>query len=239
MLQSVKRQIKIQRYNILWSLGLTAIGGIIGMILMQVMIRAGDEGDSYFTMGTAIAILMMGAYILFMEMAQINLYFNTQISLGSTRKEFYLSAIVTNFLIVLLNILLLLGINRLETLLLMKSFPAMENEVEMFPWLIRLGLPIGILLSLAGTLGGILLLRYGRKAFWIMWVIWMVGCLFLPRIGEITEEAPDSFLGVIVGSIQKGIVMIPGSAWGILGVAAAILLLGISWGFIRKQQVQL
>lgn len=117
-------------------------------------------------------------------------------------------------------------------------YPELTCEVDFLPYLLKWGIPVIAALCILGIFCSILIMHFGKKAFWVLWVIWMFACVGLPQISEAAEEAPNSLLGRIGIGAAKLFMGIPvqvliGTLTGI-----CVLCLILSWIYIRKQEVR-
>ena len=133
--------------------------------------------------------------------------------------------------------IVLIGLNALENTLLRTVYAGLTEEINFLPYLIRWAVPAAAVLTVIGGFCGALLLRFGRKAFWIMWALWMFGCIGIPGISDAVIEKPESFygqIGIAAGNILSQISV---QTWGmILGAVSIGAMIGM-WIIIRKQQV--
>ena len=94
------------------------------------------------------------------------------------------------------------------------------------------------MITIAAGFCGVLLLRFGRPAFWILWAIWMILALGLPQIHVAMEEAPESLFGRIGNIAADAFGSIPWNvAVGLIAVVGMACVAG-SWFFVRSQQVE-
>ena len=113
-------------------------------------------------------------------------------------------------------------------------YPAFSSEADILPWILKYGMPLAAGLMLAGILAGTIILKFGRKAGWTLWAIWMIGCFTLPRL---MDAAPHSPAYKVRTAIQHFIQLFPSFIWVGAAAAAMILCVIISWLLLRKQQV--
>lgn len=65
----------------------------------------------------------------------------------------------------------------------------------------------------------------------------MFGFLGIPYISDAVKDAPDSFLGMVGNAFTQWLKAVPGNAWIILAAVFSLLSFGITFLFIKKQQV--
>lgn len=237
MLAMIKKQFSIQWRDWILMLAFEAGAFLFGFILFSVIMRFSDE-STYFAMGTVMGAMMALIFSVVQSLSGMQIYFNVEISMGMTRKQFLVSYLMTCFCANILNMVLLVGLNALENTLLRTIYAGLTEEINFLPYLIRWAFPAAVLLAVYGGFCGTLLLRFGRKAFWIMWVLWMFGCLGIPKISDAVTENPESVygkIGVFLGDVLRGI---SPNVWI---TAACVLGIGAfagMWIILRKQEVR-
>ena len=90
MLQTIKKQIWLQRSDWLLGIGCALVMWIIGMVFMVVMQRS-DPEDTYAALGTMFAMIGSAGVGTFIILINLGVNFNTQISLGNRRTPFLIS----------------------------------------------------------------------------------------------------------------------------------------------------
>lgn len=237
MWEAVKKQWTVQwkdwRILMLFILG----GWIFGMILHFVIVALDSSITSYFPMGTVMAVVIAGLCAGVMWAIQLGFYFNLEISMGSTRKGFLISFYLVGFLFELCYIGEIILLNLAERVLERQLYSDLECEIDILPYLLKWGVPaMAAIMFLCGFMGT-LILRYGKKASWALWLIWMFCFLVLPRIHDAAEKAPDSLFGrignAVIGTFEGMTLNV------IVGIAAVLSILSFagSWIYLRKQQV--
>ena len=237
MAGEMKKQFLVQWENCLFGVAVILGGSMFGLILMNILIHVEGDNTSYFQMGTLIGILMAAVYCVIMEAGSLRLYFDMEISMGSTRKSFFVSYLGLGILTDFMYLLILAGVCMLEERLYGFWYPELTNEVNMLPYLGSWGIATAVLLPMAACFCGALIMRFGKTAFWIFWALWMVGCIGIPRIIDASEEAPDSLFGRIGTWMAALIGAVPHSLWPAILAAAGLICLAGSYIIIRKQQV--
>lgn len=233
----IKKQFGVQWKD--WSHLILLILGIwiLGVVLHYVIVRVDDTVTTYFSMGTLMA--MIGAVFAagIMGLIQIGFYFNMEISMGCTRKGYFISYYITALVFEIFYLGIIVLLNLAERVLEKHIYTGLKSEVDFLPYILKWGLLAAAAVCVISGFCGTLLLKYGKKAFWVLWCIWMFGCLVLPKIRRISEDAPNSFLGKIGNGTAELLKGIPVYAFAALTGAAILVGLGISWQNLRKQQV--
>lgn len=218
-----------------WGILLGIITGfyLFGMAFTAILMTTVVDDNSYAPLSMLFA--QIGAAIaLFAMMDRFNGGFDTAVKMGETRRSYLWAAFFTTALELAVMIGFLWLLRLIETGFQNLFFPGVTVEVDTTVWLQDVKLVLGIVIFVIGLLSlfGALLHRYGRKAFWGMWVLWMFAFIVGPRIMDAVEEGNDSVFGHIgrwlaeVFSSGFGIdvfyILLGG---GVIGVAASVLLL--------------
>lgn len=237
MWRVIRKQFAIQARD--WAeLSLVIPGGaVFGMVLHYFIIRNDYTADHYFALGTILACCMAVILSAIMILGQFCVYFNTEVSMGCLRKQFLVSFYIVGFTFMLGYLALIIMLNLFENAVCRRLYPELTCEVDFFPYFLKWGIPAIIVLCIISIFCSILLLRFGRKAFWILWACWMFGFVGIPGFSEAAEDAPNSLMGRI-GSAAAGFIKgIPLHILIVTGIAVSVFCLIMSWVLIRKQQV--
>lgn len=239
MLQTIKKQICLQKSDWLLGTGCELVMWLIGIAFMLVMQRS-DPEDTYVLLGTIFAIIGSAGVATFIMAYGLGINFNTQISLGNRRTPFLISyyiAWVAGFF-AYFGILLLVSQGEHAVYASIWVGTAIKEEFDLTGVLLQLGIPVCFALPALGTFCGALLLRYKRKAFWALWVLWMLGVLGIPNLMAAADNAVQSTAGKLGLVFRSVVQFIFGRGFPALAVVAAILLLTASWLLLRHQQVE-
>lgn len=235
MIEAVKRQIRVQWRDWVWTLAAVLVAWLSGIVILNIMME--EEGTSYLALGTLMAGMIGGIVSALAGVISIGIHFNIQVAMGCTRKKFFASYYLMSCVMNLLLVLFLFLLCAAETMLYENIYPGIEREVDMFYWLIRAGIPAALAIPVVGNLCGALVMRFGKAAYWGLWFVWMFGFLGIPRIHEAMEEAPESFFGVLGRQVSQAVLSVPANFWILVYIAGVLLCLAVSWGMFRKQQV--
>lgn len=237
MLEAVKKQFCIQWDALVLGIFVTLCGSLFGMILFYLVAHFDKDVTTYFQLGALIGMLFSGMYSILMVTAQMQFYFNLEVSMGCIRKHFFFSFFLLSFLENLVSVVLLIAIAYGENALYAAWYPALEKEYDFIPLLQKAGVLAALAIPMVAGLCGALILRYGRKARWTFWGVWMIGCIGIPRIIEAAIHAPNSLFGILGNSIIKMVRAVPANVW--IGAVSVFCLacFAVSFLFIRKQAV--
>lgn len=235
MWKAIKRQIYVQRETFAVIAGIMLGCWVLGAAALAIAMQFLKE-KVYFPLGTSCALIAIGVMMLFFVFGEVVVYFNVELSMGTTRKEFFVSHLVMTLLAIMeifaLTAVLCTGeetLNRIQC--------AGGETIKLLPELLRFGIPIVALLVIVAGLVGALFLCFGRPVLAAAWIAWMFLCIGVPRIHDAAEEAPDSFWGRIGNAVGRLIGGIPGYLRWILFAAVCAAGIAGTWAILRKQQV--
>lgn len=232
MIKVIKKQIQVLWRDWLWEFAGVLILWLIGFGILHLIML--EDAESWLALGTLMAIMIEAMIALLTGVISMGICFNLQVSMGCTRKRFYVSYYLANVVKDLLIVLLLLLLCAAETQLCKVIYPGTASKLDLFPWLLKLGAPAALAVPAVGILCGALLLRFGRKGYWVLWFLWMFAFLGVPRI----MDAPDgTFFGELAGGISRVAQAVPEGGWILAGAAGILLCIAVSWGMLRRQQV--
>lgn len=208
--------------------------GIFGVALFGVIALLDAETVSYFPVGTLMALIAALMYEMISPMTNLRNTFDVEVSMGCTRKQFFISYCVINIVSMLLCVACIVFLNLGERFLYSQIYVHMEEEFDLFPYLLKWGpLAVVVIPVLAGFCGA-LMQRFGKTAFWILWAIWMVGCLGLPHLGEASK---NSVLGQIRIGLTQFAEAVSVQAWSLLLLLLTAAIFAGTWMLLRKAQV--
>lgn len=225
-------QCKVRKAELLQFLGITAVGYLIGLIVVFIVMNVAKE-NTCATAGTMLAFIAFAFMHLFGISFSFMGDFNMAISLGATRKSFVAGYVLFNLLeIAVLEVEIIL-FGMFEKFMLKTAFPQASMEIDLttfFTWKYLLGAMV--VFTVLEMLLGAVILRYGVKAFWVLWAIWMIVCL-APMNIEKNEKLSGELakLGLFLGGklTPQGMV--------VLVIVLTIVVAAITWNILRKQRV--
>lgn len=238
MSQFVK-QIKRRTTETLQYLAIMAGGFLVGVaIVSAVALYFGDgKEEGIFQLGVILALVitvfLQGFGTIFSFLGE----FNLAISMGQTRKSFVWAyeAVSVIQIVVMAAVAFLMGFveNGIYRVILPKAY--MEVDIVANVFRLRYLIPGIFAIAVIEMFLQALLLRYGRRAFWGVWVAWML-LWMLPgylsknrRLAAGVLEMTDRFAKM--GS-AAGTAVLMGA-----GVVFGAVLIGVSWNMLRKQRV--
>ncbi|MDD3795678.1 MAG: hypothetical protein PHE06_06875 [Lachnospiraceae bacterium] len=237
MSQVIKRQFVVQWKDWMWGMG--SVGGIslIVFCVIQLIVHFTDMSYQQFvSIGTTFGCVVAVFYALVIEI-QVGYYFNLEISMGCTRKHFFLAFYLVNLVFGLLTLVLLSAICMAEMGLNRLLHPGVESMFNILPHFPSIGIGVAAALPMVCGFAGALNMRFGKKAFWVLWGIWMFAWIGIPQISEAAENAPGSIFGRIGNGVSALLKMVPGNIWIVLAVTSSLACFAGSFLILRKQAV--
>lgn len=230
-MNAIKREFKLhwRQDAILYAIYWGVFGLMVGVVLL---IMALTGSDTYAEMGCFMSTLV-GVILLLLRFVFWGPYsFNMAVGMGRPRTSAMLTNAAHSALLTALFALSLHLFHLIEKNLYAALYPTLQNEISfadiVSPGLLAL---IAAALWIITFVFSGAIVRFGRKAWWAGWAIWMFCCLVLPRL--IPNDHDASILGrttqgifAAVGSLLGGIAP---AAWIALAVitAAAALFAGV------------
>ena len=214
-------QCKVRKTELLQFLGITAVGYLIGLIVVFIVMNVAKE-NTCATAGTMLAFIAFALGD-----------FNMAISLGATRKSFVSGYVLFNLLEIAVLELEIVVFGVVEKLLLENAFPQAVMEIDLtnfFTWNYLSG--VLVVFTAVEMFFGAVILRYGMKVLWILWAVWMIICLVPMNIAKNEKLSGElAKLGLFLGGkfTPQGIVA--------LVIALTIVVAAITWNILRKQRV--
>lgn len=239
-MRELKAQLCARWDEMLLILGLEAGFFIIAEIFMAVLVHFQQTDNSVFHIGTVTALVVAVFVVVFMGIGILPVHFNLAVSMGSARKRFMPVFLLLSFLENLAAAAAAYLLSLLETQILRSAYAGIKLESrteDFFRWKYILAACLG--LAALNAFMGMLFIKLGKIAWTIIWVLWMVCCFGIPRIGHIAETAKGTVFGEICGAVIRAVSGLTegGILAGIVIVSAGML--AVAWGMLRKQEVRI
>lgn len=210
-----------------------AFGGYVFGIIVMMIILANTVEKECVTLGMLIGMIIL----VFMHFFGITFSFvgefNMALSMGATRKSFVGSYALFNMVELAGLELLLFVLGKIELALISVIYPQCEiilDVTQYFQWKYLLAVIVGM--TVVELFLGAVILRFGMKAFWVVWAIWMFLTLVPAKLSENEVMAAKMHqLGEQIG--LENIVQYLFAA----GVVAAVIMAVLGWNFLKKQRV--
>lgn len=211
---------------------------LLGSLLLGLITYLGGSEPDYtvFRLGTVMAWVIFCFIAIGMGMFGMSVYFNWHVGFGRTRKSFFICDMATEFCWNLLSLMMIWVLSFAEGGILKLFYGSYQEDYKGL-WGIGFGymVPVlALLLAVMRELTGTLIMRFGNKAFWVMWAIWMIICLVPDKIASRKNGA----MAKMIEGITAWITGMSITGWAIMGSAFVILMLAVSWLLMRKQMVK-
>ena len=221
-----------------------AFGSVI-LLVMSILYNAGVVRDNEYTVavvGTLMSLILFFAVYVFWGMSELNTNFNKFIGFGMTRKKFFLQELVSSYVFIGISMLAIFVLYFIELTILKIPFYRQFVYEELFSSkvLMIVLLCVVICAPILRMFLGSLLLKYGNsKGFWIIWALWMVGCMAPGYIQDvILREGPRNGMEEMLLRMVMTVRGVPKAVWIVIGLAVLAVFLIISWQMIRKKAVE-
>ena len=157
--------------------------------------------------------------------------------MGGVRKYFFWAFLAVSLIQNLAIYGIVLLVHKGDQVLNRSRYPNMEIVVDVWPYLLKWGVPVIVFVVIGSMFLGALGMRFGKYASGIFWVLWMAMCMVFPRIMGATEDSPDSVFGRIGNTVIDICSGIPGSIWTIVMAAFACAALLGTYRILRKSSI--
>lgn len=185
MWKSIKQEICVQRTLFQGGILIVALAWSIGILIMMIAMHFMPDEESYFCLGTVMAMMFGGLIISVMAVFVIVQGFDDAVHMGKTRKKYIPSIFLVNVSAIFLTLLLARLLLPAESALYGQIYPELAKEElpEAFmtlPWLICYAVAAG---GVTGAAGGAM--KANRKVGGgICMVLWLLICWGIPGIDE-------------------------------------------------------
>ena len=244
MLNIIKKQFKLRKEEIVLAGIIECVTFILGMIILALLVRFDDTTDTVFELGSIFAFSSTIFTTFIMIFATFGVSFNNAICMGRTRKSFVTSYTVVTLCVTCAIILIAFMFSIIEKSLYTFLYPdhifgyVAVNHIT--PFIVVTVILIEVIVPM---FIGTILAKYGMKAFWILWAIWMFGCIVLPKmVGRMignSYEHDNSALGEIERKLVSTFGSISIVGWYAIGGAILFLMLVTTINLTRKQGVKI
>lgn len=229
--KQIKRRKKEALVFLLIMLGVYAVS-----LTAALIIGKKSEEKEMFMIATLIAAAVGVGIPLFGDMFTFLLEFNIAVSMGQTRKSFVWCYELVSVLEFLAVIVISRALAEAEQMVYRMAMPDVEFIVKTdVIFQIKIIIPVILGLTAVQMFIQAMLLRFGLKAFWTMWLVWMALSLSpsaLSRNQALSNKIYNTAKPLLITAAG-----FTAAFWILAGVIAAGILMGAAWGFLRKQQV--
>lgn len=229
MLKQLFANLRLHKKTPLTLLGWMLAFFLLGLLMVWFIVGVTGDETTWFPMGGLLAAvgIFIFAILCFLSYHQD---FMLALSLGRTRKEFMLFFAIEQLIWVVAAYIGVILVTVLEEVMYSQLFPGMPGEISFVPILTdwRVFLPCIAALVILPMFLGALYSRFGKRFGIILYFIWLVLCLVLPRLVERLESHWNLNL------LEK----IPVLGWIVLGIGALAAMLITTVKLGMKQTVR-
>lgn len=238
MVRTIKNQFRIHRSTYLAMAGLEVAFFVAGMALLAVLMKTVvDDGEGSFPLGTILAIFGGGLFTFAITSSWFTHYFNTEVALGCTRRQFLVSVWLQNLLMGLLCAAIAMVCAAVEdTLNVRLLYPQEIPEIILFPYCLRYGIVFAVALAVSGSFWGALVNHFGEKARLLLLLVWMLFWCIMPKVTEVLFHMEEGS-GIILG-IASAIRAVPHPVWPCAGILLLLAALVSTWALVSRETVK-
>lgn len=233
MIDNFLIQCKTRSAEVLEFLAVALGGYVLGIVVMMIIHANTMEENECVTLGVLIAAIMLGFVHLFGIIFSFIGEFNMALSMGATRKAYVGSYALFNMAELAGLELLLFILGKIELAIMDVIYPQCDiilDFTQYFQWKYLLAVIIGM--TIVELFAGAVVLRFGMKAFWGIWAVWMFIMLVPVKLSEnemIAAKMHQIGMQIGFGNIAQYLF--------ILGVVVAAIMAVLAWNLLRKQRV--
>lgn len=241
MKRTVMGQLRLARSGYFLSAAIILLGGILGTVIFELIMRLEEvhsDDPTTFEMAFLFGLLCYVINFFVRNISSMGQNFNNTIGMGRTRRNFFigytLSCLINSVIsVVSLFIIYLTEQWRLHTW--WSAYPC-ETSFGSFltPGIFCFAV---ILLAILQEFIGFAILRFGRKAFWVLWVIWMLSFTGGPRIIDDVQEGRNTPLADFGRFLIDAGSKVPAALWFVIVGVIGLVLFMISYVGFKHQQV--
>jgi len=240
MLNMIKKQFKLRKEEIVYAGIIECVTFILGMIVLALIVKFDDTTDNVFELGTIFALGATLFTTALLAFATFGVSFNNAICMGRTRKSFALAYAVVSLCMTCTVIIVAFLFSIGEKALYPFLYPNYNFEYAVMNHITPMMIAAVILIEVIVPMFiGTLLAKYGMKAFWILWALWMFGFTVLPRMIENINVSDKSVLGDIERKLVSAFGGISITGWFAIGGVILLLMLVTTINLVRKQGVKI
>lgn len=219
-------------------LGLSIGMYLFSQIMFNIIVRTSKEEETTFALGSLVMVGVVVFFVLLMGTFGYATEFNLAIGMGVTRKIFTPAYYLTSVVLLLIETGVIYLFFLFERWFVQSMFPqlAYEKGIE-YLFESKLLFPGILFIAALQILLGVLTLKYGKKAFWGVWVLWMAGCILPSRIEKAMKRGDDSFLAKLGNGINQFFTHLNSTQGAVCTVIVCAVVLGICFYLSRRQQV--
>lgn len=239
MIKTIKSLLKIVAGDIGIMMVIVSVVMIAGGVI-DYFLYSGNTSETVVEIGIIMAIASYVLYELIFEGIGLGQIFNNSLAMGVTRKRLFPSYVILCIMKNTLGLLIIIVLGAAERLYCTRAFPDNAKEDVYMILFTGRGLFITIslmfLVSIIAVFVGALILRFGKKAFWPLWAVWMMAYLLPGKLGKMIDPDGEisNMLGKNVRMFLNADVFVP--VWSIIFLALCGVFYLITYKVIIKKQ---
>ena len=239
MIKTIKSLLKIVAGDIGIMMVIVSVVMIAGGVI-DYFLYSGSTSETVVEIGIIMAIASYVLYELIFEGIGLGQIFNNSLAMGVTRKRLFPSYVILCIMKNTIGLLIIIVLGAAERFYCRRAFPDNAKEDVYMVLFTGRGLFITIslmfLVSIIAVFVGALILRFGKKAFWPLWAVWMMACLMPGKLGKVIDPDGDisNMLGKNVHMFLNADVFVP--VWSIIFLALCGVFYLITYKVIIKKQ---
>lgn len=239
MIKTIKSLLKIVAGDIGIMMVIVSVVMIAGGVI-DYFLYSGSTSETVVEIGIIMAIASYVLYELVFEGIGLGQIFNNSLAMGVTRKRLFPSYVILCIMKNTIGLLIIIVLGAAERFYCRRAFPDNAKEDVYMVLFTGRGLFITIslmfLVSIIAVFVGALILRFGKKAFWPLWAVWMMACLLPGKLGKVIDPDGEisNMLGKNVHMFLNADVFVP--VWSIIFLALCGVFYLITYKVIIKKQ---
>ena len=239
MIKTIKSLLKIVASDIGIMMVIVSVVMIAGGVI-DYFLYSGSISETVVEIGIIMAIASYVLYELIFEGIGMGQIFNNSLAMGVTRKRLFPSYVILCIMKNTIGLLIIIVLGAAERFYCRRAFPDNAKEDVYMVLFTGRGLFITIslmfLVSIIAVFVGALILRFGKKAFWPLWAVWMMACLLPGKLGKMIDPDGEisNMLGKNVRMFLNADVFVP--VWSIIFLALCGVFYLITYKVIIKKQ---
>ena len=239
MIKTIKSLLKIVAGDIGIMMVIVSVVMIAGGVI-DYFLYSGNTSETVVEIGIIMAIASYVLYELIFEGIGLGQIFNNSLAMGVTRKRLFPSYVILCIMKNTIGLLIIIVLGAAERFYCRRAFPDNAKEDVYMILFTGRGLFITIslmfLVSIIAVFVGALILRFGKKAFWPLWAVWMMAYLLPGKLGKMIDPDGEisNMLGKNVRMFLNADVFVP--VWSIIFLALCGVFYLITYKVIIKKQ---
>lgn len=214
--------------------------GLLGTAVYEVAMRVSlvnAEDPQTFEMAFLMSLIAFMGVIFLFAMLVVQRNFQTAVGMSRTRKSFFAGSVLCALTSALFGAAALFIVSLTERIRLRYWWSGYSCETNFRKYITPAVFLFFVFAFVTlSQLLGVLFLRFGKLAFWVLWFVWMIGCFTIPRVLDDLDKERDTVFSGIGHMIRRIASGLPLFAWLLIGTVLLALLLLVSYRILMRQQ---